>query len=52
MKILVFNPFAGEMNEVERCRRVARPVRVLARKPLYCSCKGRFEAGAIISFIA
>jgi allantoin racemase len=25
MKILVLNPFAGEMKEVERCRRVARP---------------------------
>jgi len=25
MKILVLNPFAGEMREVERCRRVTRP---------------------------
>jgi allantoin racemase len=25
MKILVLNPFAGEMQEVQRCRRVARP---------------------------
>jgi allantoin racemase len=25
MKILVLNPFAGEMQEVERCRQVARP---------------------------